>query len=85
MEKCYFPNLGYIQDKVPQEIINSLINCITVNFTEEDDKRDTLAGHLRYEYAINSARPFLEPYICHMCMAYIDAFDFDCRGVITKY
>ena len=85
MEKRYFPNLGYLQDKLPQEIVNSLIDCVTVDFTEEDDKRHTLAGHLRYEYGLLSARPFLEPYICHMCMAYIDAFDFDCRGVITKY
>ena len=85
MEKCYFPNLGYLQDKLPQEIVNSLIDCVTVDFTEEDDKRYTLAGHLRYEYGLQSARPFLEPYICHMCMAYIDAFDYDFRGVVSAY
>ena len=85
MEKCHFPNLGFIQDQVPQEIIDSLIDCITVNFTEKDDKRHTLAGHLRYEYGILSARPFLEPYIRHMCMEYMDAFQYDFRGVVTAY
>ena len=85
MEKRYFPNLGYLQDKLPQEIVNSLIDCVTVDFTEEDDKRHTLAGHLRYEYGLLSARPFLEPYICHMCMAYVDAFDYDFRGVVSAY
>lgn len=66
-------NIGYLIDKIPQDILNYIkvdIDSIQENFINEVKMNDRLAGEIEHEYILKSSNDKLKQYIKGACQRF---------------
>ena len=69
-----FPNLGYLIDDVPNDLLNKLNKIVREKNLEKHNMK--LAGNIKKEFAIPKAIGFFENYILNLCKQYDHEFNY---------
>ena len=74
------PNVGYMVDTVPQEIMQAVRQetdgIFESNFTNSAPKNQDLVGHIDKEFEMTRCNSILEPYVQEMTRVYQDVFKY---------
>lgn len=71
-----FPNIGYLIDDVPQDIIFNLDQYINNAISQADDVSSQLAGNIEKEYNLMNARENIQDYIFNLFYYYIETYGY---------
>jgi len=72
----YFPNLGFIMDDVPQEILNNIKSEISLIDYKTPRFNNRLAGNLKRSFKLTESISCLEPYTLNLLEQYDREFDY---------
>jgi hypothetical protein len=72
MNSEFFTNFGYVEDIVPESLINQLKEIVKEK--ELEKQNSNLAGNIKKEFKIPKALPVMKPYIFQLIKKYEDSF-----------
>ena len=82
MQTHYFPNIGYISDDVPENLLARLKKIVNEKNLEKHNM--DLAGNIRKEFKIPKALGYFEGYIIDLCKKYDEEFNYVKTIKVTK-
>ena len=71
-----FPNIGYLIDDIPQDILLKLDHHIDSAIAEADDVSSLLAGNIEKEYNLMNAREDVQDYIFNLFYYYVETYGY---------